>query len=170
MPRQFDKYGWNVQYKYHPCSRKNPFPHDLPFCTDFSHRKAVASQKKPKRNDYVRPGPYRPPIRDAVSIFIPQSDRVTPPLANHDRKPLPDSGRVAGKYQKESVRKFDAMMFGSLALIGAAGILFGAPAVAVGALGAAAADGAGVEMAGEEFWTYRSALREAMRDSKPKMD
>jgi len=36
MPRQYDQYGWNRQFKWQPCSKSHPFPHPLPFVDDFS--------------------------------------------------------------------------------------------------------------------------------------
>ena len=50
MPRKFDKYGWNRQFKWHPVSRRHPFPHHLPFIDDFSVAATVAAQDKAKGN------------------------------------------------------------------------------------------------------------------------
>jgi hypothetical protein len=156
MPRKLDKYGWNIQYKYQPVRRKHPFPYELPFCTDFSHKRMSSTTKK-TRNDYVTPGPPKKPSAGAVAI------------PNHERMPLPDWESKETK--KRENRKFDEMLFGGIALAGAAALLFfGAPAAAVGVLGAEAADFAGIEMVNEEFWTYRAALREMVRDAKPKME
>jgi hypothetical protein len=159
MPRKFDKYGWNIQYKYQPVRRKHPFPYELPFCTDFSHKRMSSTSKK-TRNDYVTPGPPKIPIRGAVAI------------PNNERIPLPypyDKGEI-----KKLDRQLDVMLFGGIALAGAAALLFfGPPAAAVGALGVEAADFAGIEMVNERFWETRAALREAMRDTtawKSKLD
>jgi hypothetical protein len=166
MPRKFDKYGWNIQYKYQPVRRKHPFPYELPFCTDFSHKRMSSTSKK-TRNDYVTPGP--PKIPSAGAIAIPNRGAVAIP--NHERVPLPyPKGQSAERIKKDN-RRFDEYMFGGIALAGAAALLFfGAPAAAVGVLGAEGADFAGIEMVNEEFWTYRAALREMVRDAKPKMD
>jgi hypothetical protein len=158
MPRKFDKYGWNIQYKYQPARRRHPFPYELPFCTDFSHKRMSSTSKK-TRNEYVTPGPPKNPSAGAVAI------------PNNERMPLPypyDKGEI-----KKLDRQLDVMLFGGIALAGAAALLFMAPAAAVGALGVEAADVAGIEMVNENFWETRAALREAMRDLKPwkqKMD
>jgi len=158
MPRKFDKYGWNIQYKYKPVSRRHPFPYELPFCTDFSHRKLSTTNKK-SRNEYVTPGPPKIPIRGSIAI------------PNNERMPLPyPQGQSPGELKKQH-REFKEFMFGGIALAGAAALLFfGPPAAAVGVLGAEAADFGGVEMVNEEFWSYRAGLRELLRDARPKMD
>ena len=35
MPRQFDKYGFNRQYRRNPSRKRNPFPYRLPFLPGF---------------------------------------------------------------------------------------------------------------------------------------
>lgn len=35
MPRQYDKYGFNRQFRRNPSRKRNPFPYRLPFMPDF---------------------------------------------------------------------------------------------------------------------------------------
>lgn len=53
MPRKFDKYGLNRQFKNKPCSRRDPFPRDhLPFVDDMSIKKTLdeaISASKPSK-------------------------------------------------------------------------------------------------------------------------
>jgi len=52
MARKFDKYGYNRQYKRKPASKRNPFPHSLPFIDDFSKHASnarAAMQPIPKK-------------------------------------------------------------------------------------------------------------------------
>lgn len=41
MPRQYDKYGWNRQYKWLPCSKSHPYPYRLPFVDDYGKLSAL---------------------------------------------------------------------------------------------------------------------------------
>ena len=41
MPRKFDRYGLNRQFKRKPVSKRTPFPHKLPFVDDFSYGAAI---------------------------------------------------------------------------------------------------------------------------------
>ena len=35
MPRKYDKYGFNRQFRRNPSRKRNPFPYRLPFMPDF---------------------------------------------------------------------------------------------------------------------------------------
>ena len=51
MPRQFDSYGYNRQFKNKPVSRRDPFPRDrLPFIDDMSVLSELHSITNPKTN------------------------------------------------------------------------------------------------------------------------
>lgn len=48
MPRKFDRRGWNRQFKWHPCSRRHPYPYHLPFVDDFSPAATAHAQQTGK--------------------------------------------------------------------------------------------------------------------------
>ena len=93
MSRKFDKYGWNRQFKWHPVSRRHPFPYHLPFVDDFSIAATVAAQKKtagkfPRRalGPAIHPSDMGRPDKDAFMERVAQKRAASQIMSRAHKK------------------------------------------------------------------------------------
>ena len=132
MPRKFDKYGWNRQFKWHPVSRRHPFPYHLPFIDDFS-LSATASAKKegkfPRRalGPPIHPNDMGTPDKDAYMQRIAQKRAYSQMMSRAHKKQrlfghMPQHNKTRGEMMT------DAMFAAALGLTAVGGAWLGTAA------------------------------------------
>lgn len=132
MARKFDRRGWNRQFKWHPCSRRHPYPYHLPFVDDFSVAATVHAQqttKIPRRalGPAIHPHDMRSPDKDSIMKEHAQKRAASEIMSRaHKRQKLFPHYPQHKKTRHEKMT--DALFYSSLGLVGlyAGGLGFGA--------------------------------------------
>ena len=164
MPRKFDKYGLNRQFKDRPCSRRDPFPRDhLPFVDDMSRKKSLDDAIKASKPNKFKNASKR------ARAEVEKTQKAIRDATKKMRKVAKKTGKAIKKgAQKAAHSKFEqyameAAGFGLDFL--AAAILFGSDGAAAPLAEMVAEEGielqgiAAAEMAGEDaFATEETSL------------
>jgi len=164
MPRKFDKYGLNRQFKDRPCSRRDPFPRDnLPFVDDMSRKKTLDDAIKASKPNKFKNASKR------ARAEIEKTQKAIRDATKKMRKVAKKTGKAIKKgAQKAAHSKFEqyameAAGFGLDFL--AAAILFGSDGAAAPLAELIAEEGielqgiAAAEMVGEDaFATEETSL------------
>ena len=87
MPRKYDEFGYNRQFKSNPCNRRDPFPRDhLPFIDDMSVLSEMygngLGQYGPKMPQPITSRPIEQTPGSATPVYQPGSK--TPGTLNYD--------------------------------------------------------------------------------------
>ena len=134
MPRKFDKYGWNRQFKWHPVSRRHPFPYHLPFVDDFSVAATVAASNRKNTNiprralgPAIHPHDLGSPDKDEYMKEVAEKRKRSQMMSRaHRRQKLFPHYPQHNRTRAEKVS--DAAFMGAAALVTAGGVWLGAAA------------------------------------------
>lgn len=142
MPRKFDKYGWNRQFKWQPVSKPHPFPYRLPFVDDYSvpaalHKASISDNFSDMSEDSVN----SPDILDKDEYFkmVQRRRNRTKQFRELHGGLLPPPKRARTSHGHSTLK---ALAAGAAVVGTAAGVIFapeiGLPAACTEARGAAA--------------------------------
>lgn len=121
MPRKYDEFGYNRQFKSNPCNRRDPFPRDhLPFIDDMSVLSEMygngLGQYGPKMPQPITSRPIEQTPGSKTPVYQPGSN--TPGTINYDKyaeqiaKNLENSPDITPEEVKDSILKQMAIEFG----------------------------------------------------------
>ena len=130
MPRKFDKYGLNRQFKDRPCSRRDPFPRDhLPFVDDMSNKKTLDDAIKASKPNKFKNASNR--AREEIE----KTQKAIREATKKMRKVAKKTGKMIGKgAAKAAHSKFEEYAMDAAGI----GLDFLAMAILFGSDGAAA--------------------------------
>ena len=162
MPRKFDKYGWNRQFKWQPVSKRHPFPYRLPFVDDFSDTAAyhkVQVMDPPDDDNMSDSSVNSPDILDPEEYFkmVQRRRNRTKQFRELHGGLLPFPKRAKTSHAHSTVKAFGA----GAAVVGTtAGIIF-APEIGLAAAAAFGERQAATTVARRQF--IRGKLPDALR-------
>ena len=121
MPRKYDEFGYNRQFKSNPCNRRDPFPRDhLPFIDDMSVLSEMygngLGNYGPKMPEPITSRPIEQTPGSATPVYKPGPK--TPGTINYDKTAsrissnLENSPGVTAAQVKKSIMKEMAIEFG----------------------------------------------------------